>query len=123
MKIFDKVAEVAESMDWRVYYDFENHNAEFEKESPAGEDFFFSVDTRDIIKNVREYANDFDPEDHAGMMYNAGQNGLAGVPCLKVLVKDADDIDEMLEELASALEDIDEDDLDDEDDEEEEEDA
>lgn len=108
MKIFDKVAEVAESMDWSVSYDFETHCAEFNKETPAGEDFSFSVDTRGIIKNVREYANDFDPEEHAMMMYNAGRNGFAGVPRLKVLVKDADDIDEMLEELASDLEDIDE---------------
>ncbi len=112
MNLYDKVREVAEAEDWKVTYDFEHHDAEFEKYSPAGEDFLFSADMWGIIENVRDYANNFDPEYHVALHFQARLAGRGDVPSLRVLLDDADAIDEMLEELACALEEIDPDEFD-----------
>ena len=45
---------------------------------------------------AQEIYDDFSPDDHAVELYEAGKNGLSGVPPLSVLVEDAAEIEEML---------------------------
>lgn len=96
------IVDIVESQGWSIT-DAES-GVEFEAWSPAGEDFFFHVEGEDIPAEVREFADEFSPDDHAGEMYEAGKSGLSGVPPLSVLVKDAIEIKSMLERLAETLE-------------------
>ena len=78
---------------------------EFEKYSPAGEDFIFTITGNDearVAEQVREYAYDFDPDEHAEMWVES--RGKRGVPdSIRTLIDDADAIKEMAFELADAL--------------------
>ena len=97
----------ADELDWSVSIDGDCW--EFGKYSPAGEDFTFSVNVEDVEnvwREVRQYANDFDTEEHIEMWVEARRNGVSGVPSIRRLVEDADDIDEMLDELADALREV-----------------
>lgn len=98
-----RIKEKAQELGWAVCVDVE---VEFYKYSPAGEDFCFAV-TKDenLAEGVREYAEDFDTEEHIMMWVVAKQNGsVSGIPDIKTLVQDADDIKQMPKELADALE-------------------
>lgn len=83
---------------------------EFNQRSPAGEDFGFYVSARDVhnaddmVREIRSYADDFDTGEHIEMWMEA-RGRVAGVPDVKTLVKDADDIKLMLKRLVSAMED------------------
>lgn len=104
MTLQEKLIEKAEDLEWSVTVD--DGLWEFEKYSPAGEDFVFSVDDPDIVAGVKDYYENFDPEEHATDMVIAKRNGFAGVPDLRTLCDDADAIDEMLHELADAFRDV-----------------
>ena len=95
-------ADVCERLDWSVY-ECEDGSVELETNSPAGEDFFVTVDAEDFVENVKAYAASFDQDEHIEMLVSARRNGLSGVPSVRELVKDAEDIDKMLQELAAAL--------------------
>ena len=103
-----KLLDVAEGLEWSVHIDEDCW--EFEKFSPAGEDFGFEIPINgkttpeDLVREVRLYADGFDTEEHVKMWLGAKENGVSGVPDLKTLVQDADDIVEMLNELADAME-------------------
>lgn len=71
--------------------------------SPAGEDFFFCVDVENFQEAVAEYADEFDIDEYVWMWMQAKHNGVAGVPSVRELVCDAEDIDQMLKELAFEL--------------------
>ena len=58
-----------------------------------------------MVREIRSNANGFDAEEHAKMWIEA-QGRVSGVPDLKTLVKDADDIKLMLNKLASAMENV-----------------
>lgn len=98
----------AEELGWCVREDHDEW--EFGQYSPDGEDFNFCVCTSDVngpedlVREIRSYASDFDAEEHAKMWIEA-QGHVSGVPDIKTLVKDADDIKLMLNKLASAMED------------------
>ncbi|MBO7614972.1 MAG: hypothetical protein J6T15_04690 [Bacilli bacterium] len=118
--LLQKVLDTAENLGWtysEVNYAGDEKGYEFYQYSPAGEDFSFSScygseslsddeKGRNLIKDIVDYANDFDTNEHAGMLYNAGQEGFEGVPDLDILVDDAKDIDNMLQDLANELEKI-----------------
>lgn len=74
----------ANDLDWKVEID--EHCWEFQKYSPAGEDFWFGVNGGDVVAGVLEYYETFDPEDHVMGLMEAKKNGLSGVPRLKELV-------------------------------------
>lgn len=102
--MYQELLAKAEELGWSCWED-ENGGVELETSSPAGEDFLFYVHTKEnLVEEVREYADDFDIEEHVRELLNAKANGFAGVPDLKTLVEDADDIKGMLDELADALE-------------------
>ena len=94
---------VCEALDWRVHDDPEEDYVELEKYSPAGEDFIITVGAENFVENVKEYAAHFDQDEHIEMWISARHSGTKGVPSIRELVKDAEDIDAMLKELAEAL--------------------
>lgn len=102
-KLMDALVDAAELLDWSVHIN--DDCIEFEKYSPAGEDFFFTITGNDearVVEQVREYAYDFSPDEHAEMWVES--RGKRGVPdSIRTLIDDADAIKEMVSELADAL--------------------
>lgn len=96
-----KYREVCERLEWNVY-ECDDGSIELEKHSPAGEDFSICVGAENFVDNVKEYAASFNQEEHIEMWVSA-RHAVSGVPSIKELVKDAEDIDKMLKELAEAL--------------------
>jgi len=104
-KLRDSLKAKAEELGWSLYID-DNGGWEFGKYSPAGEDFYFYANGEDIVKEVYEYYEGFDPDEHAKMWVEA-QGRVPGVPnSIRTLIDDAEEIDEMLMELAYALIDV-----------------
>lgn len=74
--------------------------------SPAGEDFFFTINHNNSVKKaieeISQYANDFDIDEHIEMWADARQidNNRLKVPPIRILVEDAETIQEMLDNLA-----------------------
>lgn len=103
--LFDK----AEELGWWISED--EHGWEIGQHSPAGEDFSFYIhkdrvqDADDFLREIRREYDDFDTEEHIKLWVEG--SGTRGIPSIKVLVQDADDIDEMLHGLADALADAD----------------
>lgn len=98
----EKYRDICEELGW-YWLNGGDGYIELEKHSPAGEDFSFTVSEENFVENVKEYAAHFDQEEHIEMWVEARRNKVAGVPSIKELVKDAEDIDAMLKELAEAL--------------------
>lgn len=100
-KLLDALIDKAEELGWwvRVY----DNCIDIGKASPAGEDFFFTVTNKDdVVREVQEYASDFDPDEHAEMWVE--RRGKNGVPnSIRTLIDDADAIQEMVDGLAEAL--------------------
>lgn len=103
-KIKKKYLEILEKQDWSVCGYTDDGRVELEKYSPAGEDFIICVGVKDLPREVMEYWDDFDQDEHIEMWIEARRNGGRGIPTARELVKDAEAIDKMLQELAEALE-------------------
>ena len=101
MKI-TKIKEIAERLGWRVG-EYDDGTVDFSKYSPAGEDFSFTVNAKEAEKEIYEFYNDFDVDEHVEMWIEARKSGTPGVPSTRELVEDAEDIYKMLKELASAV--------------------
>ncbi len=102
VKMHQKYIGICENLGWWLHIYEDDDSVEVGKESPAGEDFFFSVSISNFVEDVKEYASDFDPDEHAEMWIES--RGTKGVPAsIRQLIDDADAIGEMLEELAEAL--------------------
>ena len=103
-KLMDALIDAAELLDWSVHIN--DDCIEFEKYSPAGEDFIFTITGNDearVVEQVQECELDFDPDEHATMWVEA-RGKVGGVPdSVRTLIDDADAIKEMLFELADAL--------------------
>lgn len=97
-----KYLEICENLNWEIYK-YDDGTVELRTESPAGEDFSFSVNSKNFIDDIKEFAANFDIDEHIEMWVEAKNNGVSGVPSIRELVKDAEDIDEMLQELTIAL--------------------
>ena len=101
--------EKAEELGWVVTRDEEG--IDFGQGSPAGEDFSFYVRFPNIAREVTEYYEGFDPEEHVTMWVEAKNSpnnpNRSSIPSIRTLVKDADAIDEMLKELSEALDEVD----------------
>lgn len=97
----DKAEEVFENHDISANYYTQSDWSYFECEfcSDAGEDFIFvlGATSKDaFIEDLRNYYQEFDPEEHAASWFGANR----GEPkSLRRLLADADSIDEMLEDL------------------------
>lgn len=107
MKTIETIVDIANDLDWSVYIDKDCNEVEFSKYSPTGEDFSFTVPYTDsgddIIKSVKEYYEDFDPDEHATMWIEA-RGRVNGVPnSIRGLIDDAELIKKMLYELYANL--------------------
>ena len=92
----------AEDLEWN-WYDCNDGYIELQRRSPAGEDFWITVNAGNLVDEVRGTCDSFDPDEHVRELLNAKAGGFGGVPDAKTLVEDADAIQQMLEELAEAL--------------------
>lgn len=84
----------------------EEHIAELETYSPAGEDviidIWFDGTNKGFIDSFRQYALEFDPDEHAEMWVEF--RGRRGVPHgIRELIDDADAIQESLMTVSNAL--------------------
>lgn len=110
----DELKEAIEKFGWNVYECEIGRKGYVEwqlsKYSPAGEDFSFPVEHQNnpamAIKAIKDYAYNFDTEEHVEIYYEARKNGTSGVPSLRELVEDADAIQEMLDELSDFCSDL-----------------
>ena len=103
----NKFVDICEQLGWNVIkYDKEIELAQY---SPVGEDFSFILvcdpnDAEEIISELKDYYESFEPEEHVVEWIDAKKNGVIGVPDLRTLLDDAEQIDAMIRELAVALE-------------------
>ncbi len=104
-----KIIEVLENADFRVCSNEEQNGemvAELEWFSDAGEDVIVTIwhkgTKQSFIDAFIEYANDFDPDEHAEMWVE--YRGEGGCPSsIRALIDDADGIKKHLKETADAL--------------------
>lgn len=86
---------------WHVYDDLEDE-WEIEKKTPLGLDYAVAIehggDVRRAIQSLKEYIEDFDPEDKAGLFIDD-----LGVRPTDALVKDMEAALEMIEELVDGV--------------------
>ena len=93
---------IEESQNGRTYVEMDQH-------SPAGEDFSMIIDfdAEDQCSSFRDslesYYEDFDIDEHIEMWVEARKNGVSGVPSIRELVKDAEEIDAMILKLSQTL--------------------
>lgn len=93
---------IEESQNNRTYVEMGQH-------SPAGEDFSMIIDfdAEDQCSSFRDslesYYEDFDIDEHIEMWVEAKRSGTSGVPSIRRLVKDAEDIDDMILNLMQTL--------------------
>ena len=93
---------IEESQNNRTYVEMGQH-------SPAGEDFSMIIDfdAEDQCSGFRDslesYYEDFDIDEHVEMWVEARRNGISGVPSIRELVKDAEEIDAMILKLSQTL--------------------
>ena len=93
---------IEESQNNRTYVEMGQH-------SPAGEDFSMIIDfdAEDQCSSFRDslesYYEDFDIDEHVEMWVEARRNGISGVPSIRELVKDAEEIDAMILKLSQTL--------------------
>ena len=93
--------EICENLGWSVNED--TNDISLQQYSPAGEDFFFYVSKKHYLTDICNYAEDFDPDEHAEMWVEC-RKSVRGVPqSIRTLIDDADSIKEMLLELSNAL--------------------
>lgn len=103
----NKFVDICEQLGWNVIeYDKEIELAQY---SPAGEDFSIILvceqnDTKEIISELKDYYESFEPEEHVIEWIDAKKNGVRGIPDLRTLLDDAEQIDDMILELVAALE-------------------
>ena len=100
-ELTERQRQICEEQGWSV--EDCGDSVELGKYSLAGEDFSFCVEKEDLTEHVKEYAADFDQDEHIEMWIEARHNGARGVPSARELVKDAEAIDQMLRDLAAAL--------------------
>lgn len=104
--INEKYLDILDNLEWKICGYTNDGRVELEKYSPAGEDFIICVNAENLPESVAEYAEDFDIDEHIEMWAEAKRNDdcwLRGIPPIRELVKDAEDIKDMLDELAMAL--------------------
>ncbi len=92
---------ICERLGWYVLP--EGKDIMLEQYSPAGEDFFFYAEKNRFAESISEYAESFDPDEHA-TMWVENMRTVRGVPqSIRTLIDDADAIKEMLTELSEQI--------------------
>ena len=104
-----KIIDVLENQDFHILSNVRQNDdmiAELEYYSDEGEDVIVDIWHKGTIKSFadafREYAEDFDPDEHAEMWVN--YRGQGGCPSsIRALIDDADSIKEHLQQTALRL--------------------
>jgi hypothetical protein len=92
----------AEELDWSLIV-CDDGSIELEAWSPAGKDLCVTLTSDDPVREMREYADNFDADEHVEMWVES--RGRRGVPSsVRALVEDAEEIREMLNALAEGFE-------------------
>lgn len=92
------ITDICEKFGWSVTEESDNC-LYISKYSRAGEDFGFSVSKEDAIKEIIQYADDFDVDEHVKMWID----GPGAPTSIRALLEDAEDIEQDLDELADAF--------------------
>ena len=99
-----KQRRICEQLGWCLT-EYKNE-VELSQYSPAGEDFSFTADKKNFAQSVKEYADDFDADEHAEI-WVTNMHTVRGVPqSIRTLIDDADAIKEMLTELSVQINNI-----------------
>lgn len=104
----DALIEAIDFNGWTIHAD--EHGWEICQHSPAGEDYSFFVSAdgertpQRLARGIQEAARDFDVDEHIGLWVEASLTGTCGVPNVRTLVHDAENIQQMMESLAEVVE-------------------
>lgn len=96
------IVNAAKKLGWNIT-EYEDGTLNFQQFSPAGEDFSFDVNKECAVQEIYKFYEDFDIDEHILKWAEAKLAGVAGIPSLRRLVIDAENIDDMLEKLACAV--------------------
>ena len=115
--IIDKITECAEANGWHVHTERYRDTAlwlfEFSQYTEAGQDFNFSAEMRyadpdTLIKSVREYYENYDPDEEAYLWIGDDGHGKNGAPYrISDIVADMEDAESMVGTLLEAFEGLD----------------
>ena len=115
--IIDKITECAEANGWHVhterYRDTDLWLFEFSQYTKAGQDFNFSAEMRyadpeTLIKSVREYYENYHPDEEAYLWIGDDGHGKNGAPYrISDIVADMEDAESMVGTLLEAFEGLD----------------
>jgi hypothetical protein len=104
-KDINKVTKISESLDWSVIID--GNEFEFEKWSPAGQDFIMSITANNIdelIDELYEKYDNYDPSEEAYLWLDDSGHGKNGAPYdMKDVYEDMEACQEMILELHDAI--------------------
>jgi len=106
--LVDAIIKTAESLDWTVTQD--NGEFEFQKYSPAGQDFNMSISAESLSElnnGLYERYNNFDCSEEAHIWLDESGHGKNGAPYdMKDLYEDMEACEEMIRELAEKIQEI-----------------
>lgn len=102
-----KLCSIAEELGWSVYEEEDCIDLSFMPD--AGEDFSFTVNNIECIgdaaREIYDYWQNFDPDEHTEMWVEAKRNGVRGVPSIRKILEGSDEIDAKLKELSERISD------------------
>lgn len=101
-KLNRKTVLAVEELGWNVseYDDY----VEFSNCSPAGEDLCEEYPKdKDVLDWALDLANNFDADEHVELWVEAKRSGVSGVPTVRELVADADEIQKMYNALCDVI--------------------
>lgn len=94
----DRLQNIIEELGWTV--EKVNDDYHISKCSTAGEDFGFDVSIDDAVREIIHYAQNFDVDEHVKMWIKSEGDGL---PSIRELLEDAEEIQSDLLDLAEAV--------------------
>lgn len=95
---------IEKDADWTITYETDNNSICFAKYSPAGQDFFFEIETgkcfKDLINNIREYYKGFDVSYETYLWLDNSGHGKNGAPYdMKELYEDMEMCRQYIEDI------------------------
>lgn len=107
-KLIEKITEIGEKKGWKVDFsenDKTHVDVYFQRYSPAGQDFYMSIeivdnDTEVFLQNLSDYYENFDPDGEALNWCDKKGHGINGAPKrLKDIIIDFEEIEKKIKEL------------------------
>lgn len=107
-KLIEKITEIGEKKGWKVDFsenDKTHVDVYFYRYSPAGQDFYMSIEIVDndpevFLQNLSDYYENFDPDGEALNWCDKEGHGINGAPKrLKDIIIDFEEIEKEIKEL------------------------